>query len=716
MLLAPSLEQEDIVRCITDGKNVICDAVAGAGKTTTVLWIAKENPSKHVVQITYNSQLKEEVRCKAKPFSNLEIHTYHSLAVNYYDRNAHTDASLRRVVTENKPPSNKFKRPRADILVIDEAQDMTLLFFHLLQKYVADINNPDLTFLIMGDRNQSIYEFKSADSRFLTMAEEIWKLPMMRKRLGRSYRLTDSVGWFVNRILMDEPCILTDKKGPAVQYIRDNAYDNVPGILISEIVYMLKSNLIEPGDIFVLSGSVKNGAPFKKLENAFVANGIPCFVPSFDTAALNSKVIQNKAVFTTFHQAKGRERAVVIILGFDSLFFKYFARTKPRDTCPSELYVAVTRSTKYLYLVEHFNSKTPTTTYQLPFLKYDQLVTGNSCIDYVGEEPLSPEQVEPPDLNTNPHQTSPTDIVRFMNDDVIAYCTSVIDSLFTTVSSPSSSGAVQGQDDSVLIPSTVLCHSGLTEEVSDLNGLIIPAMWEATQTSPKGLTTLHSIIKAECTDVTSPFLLGHLENVKFPCVTIQDYIVLAITYHAIVNKVHFKLAQIDRFDWLTDEMVTCCRRQMEQILYTTGSSIQFECVIGCHYLLSDCYPPLTAFIKQRLGDTFGSLGIEGRLDVVTDDTLWELKCVDVLTLEHKLQLVVYAWMWRMFEQPTKGDRQCKLLNIRTGELLLLDSTNAEQIDNIMVKLLFHKFKPVILPSHDEFVANCHRPLKYENEM
>ena len=46
-----SNEQIDIINTIKQNKNVICDAVAGSGKTTTVLELAKALPDKLILQI-----------------------------------------------------------------------------------------------------------------------------------------------------------------------------------------------------------------------------------------------------------------------------------------------------------------------------------------------------------------------------------------------------------------------------------------------------------------------------------------------------------------------------------------------------------------------------------------------------------------------------------------------------------------------------------------
>ena len=47
--------------------------------------------------------------------------------------------------------------------------------------------------------------------------------------------------------------------------------------------------------------------------------------PISDDAKLDDKIINNKIVFTTYHQSKGRERKVVILYSFDESYFTYYS-------------------------------------------------------------------------------------------------------------------------------------------------------------------------------------------------------------------------------------------------------------------------------------------------------------------------------------------------------------------------------------------------------
>ena len=67
-------------------------------------------------------------------------------------------------------------RPRSNCLVVDEAQDLTPLLHRLVLKAIRDRDASSsgatpASLLILGDSRQSIYQFRDADSRFLTFAD-----------------------------------------------------------------------------------------------------------------------------------------------------------------------------------------------------------------------------------------------------------------------------------------------------------------------------------------------------------------------------------------------------------------------------------------------------------------------------------------------------------------------------------------------------------------
>ena len=188
------------------GLNVKVDAVAGSGKTTSVLHTARELQGKRVLLLTYNARLKRECRAKqdALGLHNLEVHSYHSLGVKYYSPAAMDDAGLRQVVDKDKLKGKG--KIHFDLVVVDEAQDMAPLYCEFLHKVLQDntaSGEPQL--LVIGDHRQCIYDYKGADERHLTLphkgvfaSQREWK----QLRLGTSYRLTGNMATFINAVVL----------------------------------------------------------------------------------------------------------------------------------------------------------------------------------------------------------------------------------------------------------------------------------------------------------------------------------------------------------------------------------------------------------------------------------------------------------------------------------------------------------------------------------
>ena len=322
MMYDVSDEQRVAIEHIINGHNVVLDAVAGSGKSTTILSMAKQLPNKRVLQIAYNAMLRKEVEAKIKSLdiSNVTVHTFHSLAVCFYLNTAHTDSGIRKIVFENMPPKREI--PVFEIIVLDESQDMSILYFQLMAKFARDMGSPFQIF-VLGDYMQGLYEFKGADIRSLTFADAIWRdHPMLASNefhkctLTTSYRITYPMAAFVNEVLLGYVRLEACKTGEPVVYIRNNRR-NLEIVVLSQIHTLLNAGE-SPGDIFVLGASVKGvNSHIRKMENALVERGIPCYVPMFDTERIDEKITENKVVFSTFHSVKGRERKYVFVMGFD---------------------------------------------------------------------------------------------------------------------------------------------------------------------------------------------------------------------------------------------------------------------------------------------------------------------------------------------------------------------------------------------------------------
>ena len=64
----------------------------------------------------------------------------------------------------------------------------------------------------MGDRYQGIYDFKNADTRFLTLSDKLYQGKFITLPLKESYRVTKNISTFVNNVLLGYERIQSNKE------------------------------------------------------------------------------------------------------------------------------------------------------------------------------------------------------------------------------------------------------------------------------------------------------------------------------------------------------------------------------------------------------------------------------------------------------------------------------------------------------------------------
>jgi hypothetical protein len=94
-------------------------------------------------------------------------------------------------------------------------------------------------------------------------------------------------------------------------------------------------------------------------------------------------------------------------------------------------------------------------------------------------------------------------------------------------------------------------------------------------------------------------------------------------------------------------------------------------------------------LRQKM--THGQYGLEivGFLDVMNDNIIYEIKCVQELSTDHFLQVIVYAWLWitTTTEAAAKNGiteikrKLFRLINVTTSEVYELEN-------NIHIDILF----------------------------
>lgn len=703
-----SIEQQHILDEVKTGANVIVDAVAGTGKTTLIMAIAKELSNKQILQITYNKSLKFEVRDKIKEaeLTNLNVHTYHSLAVCHYSPTAHVDNELKKIIDNNVPLVCKINP--IDIIVIDEAQDMTLLYFELIVKFIKDVGK-SIQLLVLGDYMQGLYEFKGSDIRFLTLAQDIWiqhpylqTMDFKQCTMKTSYRITNQMCSFVNNVLLGEERMKACRDDMNVQYIRNSGY-NMEIIICAEITRLMDAG-ISPSEIFILGPSVKRGR-IRNLENALVERGIPCHVPMIESSDIDQRVIEGKVVFSTFHSVKGRQRKYVFVMGFDNSYFKYFTKNQDEETtCPNTLYVACTRSSCCLYLLEY---DTRTDDRPLDFLSMNHTeMKQQPYIKFRGQPQTNFFQINEKTSNTKLiKKITPTDLIRFIPEDVNLRICEVLNRIFTK----------EPNDIKVLeIPNIIKTKSGYYEDVGDINGIAIPCLyydeliniWRDSPLNNTKDSILYSIIDTNLESKTykkKKFITDLIDKLPETVEHIRDYLIMANINISIQESLYFKLKQIeyDDYVWLTDEIVNECKTRMRNAI---SMDCQNEKPDIEHNIITATDDELHINIDEEINQYIDDkkFRFTARADIITETTLWEIKCTTNTTTDHLLQLAIYAWIFQMSSDIKK---EYKLLNIITGEIYKMDA-NIDDLNTIMRELLLSRYSRNIPKTDDEFIQSC----------
>ena len=701
-----------ILKHINNGENVVVNAVAGSGKSTTVLSIANANDALIMIQFTYNSMLRIEIKQKMKHLniSNLEVHTYHSLAVKYYDASAYTDTGLRHILAKNTKPRKAL--PKKNLVVLDETQDMTFLYYSLIVKYTMDMGNP-FQLLILGDYMQGIYEFKGADTRFLTLAEKFWCHHGLLKSkkfhncsLSTSYRITNQMSNFINEALIGETRVLACRDGKHPVYYLRNTRRNLENAVVFHIKKLLAQGA-SPSDIFILGASVKGpNSQIRKIENVLVSHNIPCHVPMFDTDAIDNKIIENKIVFCTFHSAKGRERNYTFVTGFDNGYMTFYGANLPQDKCPNPIYVGATRAKEAVFFLEKtdFSTDRP-----MSFLKKTQFeIKKMKGVEFQGM-PYYPnggaEEGKQEEEDEVKHYVTPTDLIKFIPEAVLEEITPYMRQMFRVV---------QKKGTEIDIPTMIETDKGYFEEISDLNGLAIPAIycdylsnkWEEGATNVLYQTVL--LILDEMKDHEHSYLKEMASRLPAKFTTPAEYLFLSNVYTAFQEKLYFKLKQIGEheYNWISDEILERSKARLDKTIgkeCEESKPIIEKTIIHRSQELE--HDEIDDYLERYFEDNV-RFRFTARTDLITSKTVWEIKCVKELTMDHQLQVIIYAWLYQMLGYPEKS---FKLFNIRTNEVQELNATK-EELDFVVISLLQGKYQKMEKKTDEEFLQDCSRCL------
>jgi hypothetical protein len=618
---APNEEQWEILHAFERGYNVLCRAVAGAGKTTTLLLCARRRPGAASLLLTYNKRLQLDVAKRARDAAlNVEVRTYHAAAGRAYGCLVRNDEAFRRCIYTAPEAPQRF-----DVMFLDEAQDMSVEFF-VFVRYLLRAN-PGAQLVVVGDERQAINEYRGARPEFLSEAPALYAglaggRPWAQLRLSVSHRLTPATAAFVNAHLYRAQVIAggnTRDRSAKPLYVSAKGKAEVARALAATVAQAVAR--FGPAGVFVLAASVRNiktsASPLAELVRRHLA-GVPTFVAGDDEATVDADLIRDKMAILSFNSSKGCERPCVIVVGLDETFFRFYDRTwADTSSLPNVLTVAATRASALLVIIASASATIRTADFER--LGADTTIRG--------APPKSPRtRRRPPE---RPRAIAVTDLLRHQHPETMRAALALV---LANAGAPRITAPVP-------VPGKVRFGT-LHEDLSFAYGLVAPALAEVARTGAtefgadlEAPTIVASArqVRPRSSDITSaefaayPPLFWELVTAAAsePCRerTTADWFRLAVARHALWEGRHHIARQVSHYDWVDERAVAAARDAILEAL--AGLEGQFEVPL----------PEVTV----------GSSTVSGRADFVSAGTgvVWEFKFAEELREQDVLQLACY---------------------------------------------------------------------------
>lgn len=360
MMYDKSEEQDDIINNLKN-HNITVNAIAGSGKTHTIINCVRSYPELSFLIITYNKALQLDTKEKLTFNSNAEVHTYHSLCTKYYDTNANTDFYL----VKSLPLPLKILIS-FDVLILDEAQDIKIIYYDYIIKILQDMKINRLC--LFGDFKQNIY-FKLGSTTEYLLNPTLFNFQIdnwINLKLTTSFRCSKSVVNLVNG-LMNIPYMKSNipqtNNDLEIIYFKTNTYPKTYN------QYQFIENKIEElhnlgyryDQMMILFPSFRyyNVRVFiNSLQNSISHINIIALT-NINVDTRSNLLLKNKIIISSVHSSKGLERDIVILLPFNESFNDMIHHDNKFE-CSNILYVALTRAKKRLILyknIDNMNTK-----------------------------------------------------------------------------------------------------------------------------------------------------------------------------------------------------------------------------------------------------------------------------------------------------------------------------------------------------------------------
>jgi hypothetical protein len=159
-------------------------------------------------------------------------------------------------------------------------------------------------------------------------------------------------------------------------------------------------------------------------------------------------------------------------------------------------------------------------------------------------------------------------------------------------------------------------------------------------------------------------------DTKYEPITIPD-----LSYYGIMTPLIYEFVLTNNPN---DKLITHYNKRKINIL-----SMRHCINILMKYVLASKSSIFEKWISRTFKFKDITITINGVIDCIVINNVWEFKCVRDIRVEHFLQLLIYAWIL--------NDKSLtyNLLNIRTGELYSLTNYTTDQLNTIISFLIIH---------------------------
>jgi superfamily I DNA/RNA helicase len=694
----PSPEQCAIVEALRT-QNVIVSARPGAGKTATAEAIVAANPDCSVAVITYSKRLQLETTHRLKEYPGCDVYTFHGLASKLFRASVYGDTLLHAFRKVGTTPA--WTGQSYDIVILDEMQDCTVILFWLTCSFLQAIthavggNAPRI--VTLGDERQAIYKFRGADPRYLTLASSTMDAlsphSWTQMTLSKSFRLSHQNARFINEVFLGGEAYITGSHdGPPPLYIRADLWNAI------ELADRLAPLIREYGydQTAILSPSVRRNPTLSAFTNQLSKLKIPVSIPLSDDGPLDESVTNGKVCASTYHQFKGSERDLVIVYGADAGYFDYIGRDLPDDRCPNETFVALTRAIKQLVILQDQSSA------PMPFLQIPAMANLVVLEDLGDDNVLKQQEIgRPIQLGLLlPSRVVVSDMARHVSDEILEAILNTHIHINRLASPLPSSEHIKAPDKT--LTDHVKSHY---EAVSDINGLAVVAAFEHAE-----LGTLKTL---GCTPLKTPDIPSEIfDQPAWLCRKACEYDARTSGYKS--RSIQMKDSA---FDWLGPYFSVARDRLRNRL--AGAKNLDFE------VKLKEENFQVKNIESHNINDDVSDLqqtDLVGRADIIQspnkihramtrskrieNTTLWEIKFVGKLSLEHVVQVCGYAYLWAK-KYKSEVLPRVRLFNVQDGEEWeIVAKEGPVGLRNLIEDVLTAKYTSAGEPSTEAFLKTC----------